>query len=118
MQVIGKAIYEGILSDIQFASFLLAKLLGRNVFLQELRELDEDVWRNLIFLKRYDGMFYILSHDDQPIDDGLGCVEDLGLYFATDEEAFGQVTTHELKYASIHHVFFFISMAATNIHHV
>lgn len=31
----------------------------------------------------------------------LGCVEDLGLYFATDEEAFGQVTTHELKYASI-----------------
>ncbi|KAI7883316.1 HECT-domain-containing protein [Lichtheimia hyalospora FSU 10163] len=80
-KVIGKAIYEGILSDIQFASFLLAKLLGRNVFLQELRELDEDVWRNLIFLKRYDG-----------------CVEDLGLYFATDEEAFGQVTTHELKY--------------------
>lgn len=57
IQVIGKAIYEGILSDIQFASFLLAKLLGRNVFLQELRELDEDVWRNLIFLKRYDGMY-------------------------------------------------------------
>ena len=28
----------------------------------------------------------------------LGCVEDLGLYFTTDEEAFGTVTSHELKY--------------------
>ncbi|KAI8149214.1 hypothetical protein BJV82DRAFT_210891 [Fennellomyces sp. T-0311] len=80
-KVIGKAVYEGILLDVQFASFFLAKLLGRNVFLEELRELDEDVWRNLIFLKRYDGD-----------------VEDLGLCFATDEDAFGTVTTHELKY--------------------
>ncbi|KAI7848665.1 hypothetical protein BDC45DRAFT_302888 [Circinella umbellata] len=80
-KVIGKAVYEGILLDVQFASFFLAKLLGRNVFLEELREMDEDVWRNLIFLKRYDG-----------------CVEDLGLYFTTDEEAFGTVTSHELKY--------------------
>ncbi|KAI9319767.1 hypothetical protein BX666DRAFT_1916034 [Dichotomocladium elegans] len=80
-KVVGKAVYEGILLDVQFASFFLAKVLGRNVFLEELRELDEDIWRNLIFVKRYEG-----------------CVEDLGLYFATDEEAFGRVTTHELKY--------------------
>lgn len=53
--MIGKAVYEGILLDVQFASFLLAKLLGRNVFLEELREMDEDVWRNLTFLKHYDG---------------------------------------------------------------
>ena len=29
-----------------------------------------------------------------------GDVEDLGLCFATDEDAFGTVTTHELKYVS------------------
>lgn len=53
--MIGKAIYEGILLDCQFACFLLAKILGRNVFLEALQELDEDVWRNLIFLKHYEG---------------------------------------------------------------
>lgn len=53
--MIGKAIYEGILLDCSFAVFLLAKILGRNVFLEALQELDEDVWRNLIFLKHYEG---------------------------------------------------------------
>ncbi|ORZ03623.1 hypothetical protein BCR43DRAFT_483669 [Syncephalastrum racemosum] len=80
-KVIGKAVYEGILLDVQFASFLLAKLLGRNVFLEELRELDEDVWRNLTFLKHYEGD-----------------VADLGLYFATDVHVSGKIVTHELKF--------------------
>ncbi|KAF7729972.1 Ubiquitin-protein ligase E3B [Apophysomyces ossiformis] len=81
-QFVGQAtVYEGILLDVQFASFVLAKLLGRNVFLEGLKELDEDLWRNLTFVKHYDG-----------------CVEDLGLTFATDEEEFGERVTHELKY--------------------
>ncbi|CAO3577234.1 unnamed protein product [Absidia cylindrospora] len=80
-KMIGKAIYEGILLDCQFAVFLLAKILGRNVFLEALQELDEDVWRNLIFLKHYEGN-----------------VEDLGLTFATDEKTLDSVTTTELKY--------------------
>ncbi|KAI8359953.1 hypothetical protein BD560DRAFT_184548 [Blakeslea trispora] len=54
-KVIGKALYEGILLDVQFAQFLLARLLGRNVFLEELKELDEEVWRNLTFVKHYEG---------------------------------------------------------------
>ncbi|KAI9486304.1 MAG: hypothetical protein EXX96DRAFT_548582 [Benjaminiella poitrasii] len=55
-KAIGKAVYEGILLDVQFAGFLLARLLGRNVFLEELKELDEEVWRNLTFIKHYEGI--------------------------------------------------------------
>ncbi|KAI8366690.1 uncharacterized protein BYT42DRAFT_587536 [Radiomyces spectabilis] len=84
-KLMGKAVYEGILLDAQFAGFLLSKLLGRNVFLEELKELDIDVWRNLTFLKRYDGD-----------------VEDLGLTFAVDEEVVGEMVTHELKYYGKH----------------
>ncbi|KAI8336574.1 hypothetical protein BC941DRAFT_427474 [Chlamydoabsidia padenii] len=84
-KMIGKAIYEGILLDCQFACFLLAKILGRNVFLEALQELDEDVWRNLIFLKHYEGN-----------------VEDLGLTFATDEKTLDTVMTTELKYRGQH----------------
>jgi ubiquitin-protein ligase E3 B len=54
--VIGKAVYEGILLDVQFAKFFLAKLLGRNVFLQELQELDEELWKSLTFIKHYEGI--------------------------------------------------------------
>jgi len=72
-KAIGKALYEGVLLDVQFAGFLLARLLGRNVFLEELKELDQDVWRNLT---------------------------DLGLSFEADEQVFGKVETHELKFVS------------------
>ncbi|KAL0141224.1 hypothetical protein V8B55DRAFT_1487205 [Mucor lusitanicus] len=80
-KAIGKALYEGVLLDVQFAGFLLARLLGRNVFLQELKELDEEVWRNLTFIKHYDGN-----------------VEDLCLSFEADEQVFGKVESHELKF--------------------
>ena len=82
-KAIGKALYEGVLLDVQFAGFLLARLLGRNVFLEELKELDEEVWRNLTFIKHYDGD-----------------VEDLCLSFEADEQVFGKVETHELKFVS------------------
>ncbi|KAI9302329.1 hypothetical protein BJ944DRAFT_290241, partial [Cunninghamella echinulata] len=84
-KMIGKAVYEGILLDCQFARFFLAKLLGRNIFLEALQELDEDIWKNLIFLKHYEGN-----------------AEDLGLTFSTDEEVFGQIKTKELKYRGQH----------------
>ncbi|KAI8986495.1 hypothetical protein BDB01DRAFT_785829 [Pilobolus umbonatus] len=80
-KVIGKSVYEGILLDVQFAEVLLAKLLGRNVFLGELKELDEEVWRNLTFVKRYEGD-----------------VEDLCLTFEANENVFGKIESHELKY--------------------
>ncbi|KAG1057308.1 hypothetical protein G6F43_000853 [Rhizopus delemar] len=84
-KAIGKAVCEGILLDVQFASFLLAKLLGRNVFLEELKELDEDVWKNLIYVKNYEGD-----------------VEVLGLTFEVDEDVFGKIESHELKYRGKH----------------
>lgn len=56
-KAIGKALYEGILLDVKFAGFLLARLLGRNVFLEELKELDEEVWKSLTFIKHYDGTY-------------------------------------------------------------
>ncbi|KAI7900959.1 uncharacterized protein BX663DRAFT_140672 [Cokeromyces recurvatus] len=80
-KAIGKAVYEGILLDVQFAGFLLARLLGRNVFLEELKELDEEVWRNLTFIKHYEGD-----------------VEDLCLSFETNEEVLGKIESHELKF--------------------
>ncbi|KAI9356085.1 hypothetical protein BD770DRAFT_390413 [Pilaira anomala] len=80
-KVIGKALYEGILLDVKFAGFLLARLLGRNVFLEELKELDAEVWKNLTFIKHYEGD-----------------VEELGLTFEADENVFGKIESHELKY--------------------
>ncbi|KAI8884282.1 HECT-domain-containing protein [Backusella circina FSU 941] len=81
-KTIGKALYEGVLLDVQFAGFLLARLLGRNIFLEELKELDEEVWRNLTFIKHYEGD-----------------VEDLGLTFEADEDVFGKIQSHDLKYS-------------------
>ncbi|CAO3647479.1 unnamed protein product [Mucor hiemalis] len=80
-KAIGKALYEGILLDVKFAGFLLARLLGRNVFLEELKELDEEVWKSLTFIKHYEGD-----------------VEELGLTFEADENTFGKIESHELKY--------------------
>ncbi|KAG0244160.1 Ubiquitin-protein ligase E3B [Actinomortierella wolfii] len=78
--VLGKALYEGLLVDVNFAGFFLSKLLGRTVFLDELRSYDEEMYRNLMFLKKYEGD-----------------VEDLGLTFSLDDEVFGTRKTVELR---------------------
>jgi len=83
-KVLAKAVYEGILVDAQFASFFLARILGRNVFLEQLQELDTDVSRNLGFVKRYDGD-----------------VEDLCLTFSADMDFFNEKKTVDLKYVSL-----------------
>ncbi|KAJ2959303.1 hypothetical protein NQZ79_g5236 [Umbelopsis isabellina] len=80
-KVLAKAVYEGILVDAQFASFFLAKLLGRNVFIEQLQELDADMFRNLMFLKRYEGD-----------------VGDLCLTFSADMDFFNETKTVDLKY--------------------
>lgn len=46
--------YEGILVDVAFAGFFLAKWLGRQSFLDDLASLDPDLYNGLIFLKHYD----------------------------------------------------------------
>ncbi|KGB75097.1 ubiquitin-protein ligase E3 C [Cryptococcus deuterogattii 99/473] len=70
-QVLGKAIYDGILVDVTFAAFFLAKWLGRQSYLDDLASLDKDLYKGLIILK----------NDPKP--------EDMALTFSTTIEEFG-----------------------------
>ena len=58
--MIARALQEGILVDVQFAEFFLSKMTGRAVFLEDLIGLNDDLLKNLIFLKKYDGNHFIL----------------------------------------------------------
>ncbi|KAH7921617.1 HECT-domain-containing protein [Leucogyrophana mollusca] len=71
-RILGKALYEGILVDVAFAGFFLAKWLGRQSFLDDLASLDPDLYQGLIFLKNY-----------------TGNMEDLSLNFTVATEEFG-----------------------------
>lgn len=59
--VLGKALYDGILVEPQFANFFLRKLLGQVNLLDDLGTLDPELYRNLMFLKRYSGDFEELA---------------------------------------------------------
>ncbi|KAE8232573.1 hypothetical protein CF326_g2395 [Tilletia indica] len=82
-RVLGKAIYEGILVDIKFASFFLSKWLGKQSYLDDLASLDSldpELAKGLNFvLRAYTGDF-----------------EDLALNFTVTDEEFGVSTTTEL----------------------
>ncbi|KAI5986179.1 HECT-domain-containing protein [Pisolithus albus] len=71
-RILGKALYEGILVDVAFAGFFLAKWLDKQSFLDDLASLDPDLYQGLVFLKNY-----------------TGNVEDLSLNFTVATEEFG-----------------------------
>lgn len=75
-RILGKALYEGILVDINFAGFFLAKWLGKTSFLDDLPSLDPELYNGLIFLKNYSGD-----------------VSDLDLTFSVTEQEFGETRT-------------------------
>ncbi|OCF32551.1 ubiquitin-protein ligase E3 C [Kwoniella heveanensis BCC8398] len=77
-QVLGKAIYDGILVDVSFANFFLAKWLGRQSYLDDLNSMDKDLSKGLTILKNY----------PKP--------EELALNFAITEDDFGEKKTIEL----------------------
>ncbi|KAL6273591.1 hypothetical protein ACE6H2_024283 [Prunus campanulata] len=79
-RVVGKALYEGILLDYSFSHVFTQKLLGRYSFLDELSTLDPEIYRNLMYVKHYDGD-----------------VEELCLDFTVTEESFGKRHVIELK---------------------
>ena len=54
-RVLGKAVYEGITVQPRFSHFFLTKLLGKRNGLNDLATLDYDLYKNLLFLKTYDG---------------------------------------------------------------
>ncbi|XP_054811320.1 E3 ubiquitin-protein ligase UPL7 isoform X1 [Prosopis cineraria] len=79
-RVVGKALYEGILLDYSFSHVFVQKLLGRYSFLDELSTLDPELYRNLMYVKHYDGD-----------------VKELSLDFTVTEESFGKWHVVELR---------------------
>lgn len=83
-RMLGKAIYEGIVVEVPFASFFLSQVLGHQhsalySSIDELPSLDPDLYKSLTYIKHYDGD-----------------VRDLDLTFSYDDDCMGQVVTHEL----------------------
>ncbi|KAG4301759.1 hypothetical protein PCK1_001996 [Pneumocystis canis] len=79
-RLIGKCIHETILLDVTFAPFFLTKLLGGINYVDDLLLLDPELYKGLMFLKRY-----------------IGDVEnDFCLNFTTIEQEFGKIITVEL----------------------
>ena len=71
--------YERVLLEIPFASFFLAKWLGRKSHLDDLPLLDQELYNGLVFLKNYQGD-----------------VADLCLSFSIDSQQLGETKTISL----------------------
>ncbi|XP_054155444.1 ubiquitin-protein ligase E3B-like [Oppia nitens] len=83
-KMLGKAVYEGIVVDVPFASFFLSQVLGQQQSalyssIDELPSLDADLYKSLTYIKHYDGD-----------------ITQLDLTFSIDEDCMGQIVTHEL----------------------
>nr|XP_018915602.1 PREDICTED: ubiquitin-protein ligase E3B [Bemisia tabaci] len=83
-RMLAKAVYEGIVVDVPFASFFLSQVLGQTQqalysFMDELPSLDKELYRSLTYIKHY-----------------KGDVSELDLTFIADEDCLGKVMTHEL----------------------
>ncbi|CAD5325662.1 unnamed protein product [Arabidopsis thaliana] len=79
-RIVGKALYEGILLDYSFSHVFIQKLLGRYSFIDELSGLDPELYRNLMYVKHYDGD-----------------LKELCLDFTVTEEFCGKMSIIELK---------------------
>ncbi|KAG8189904.1 hypothetical protein JTE90_018685 [Oedothorax gibbosus] len=83
-KMLGKALYEGIVVDVPFASFFLSQVLGHThsalySSIDELPSLDPELYKSLTYIKHY-----------------KGDLRDLDLTFSIDEDCMGQIITHEL----------------------
>ncbi|KAG6888453.1 hypothetical protein C0995_008128 [Termitomyces sp. Mi166 len=78
-RILGKAMYDGILVDVAFAGFFLAKWLGRQSFLDDLASLDPDLYNGLIFLKHYTGNLEDLALNFTVAVDELGVTKSVDL---------------------------------------
>ncbi|CAE1170740.1 UBE3C [Acanthosepion pharaonis] len=82
-RMLGKAIYENLLVELPFAQFFLSKILNRHSIdldIHHLASLDVEMYRNLLFLKTYNGD-----------------VKELGLDFTVVTDELGVTKTEELK---------------------
>ncbi|KAI0213900.1 Ubiquitin-protein ligase E3B [Lamellibrachia satsuma] len=83
-RILAKAVYEGIVVEVPFASFFLSQILGHQhsatySSIDELPSLDPELYRSLTYIK----------HCEDEIDD-------LQLTFSYDEDVMGKIVTHEL----------------------
>jgi len=76
--LLGKALYDGVLIELQFANFFLRKLLGKTNFLEDLRSLDKDIYKSLRL---------VMQSTD---------VESLSLTFSLTERVFGKMRETDL----------------------
>ncbi|XP_067137441.1 ubiquitin-protein ligase E3B isoform X2 [Centruroides vittatus] len=83
-KMLGKAVYEGIVVDVPFASFFLSQVLGHQhsalySSIDELPSLDPELYKSLTYIKHY-------KND----------IQELDLTFSLDEDFMGKLITHEL----------------------
>ena len=78
-RMIGKAIYAGILIELRLAPFFLRKLLGKEMYFDDLESLDADLYKNLMWTKNYKGDY-----------------ADLALNFEVTENVLGETVSTEL----------------------
>lgn len=83
-KMLGKAVYEGIVVDVPFASFFLSQVLVQqqsklHSSIDELPSLDPELYRSLTYIKHYEGD-----------------VSELDLTFSVDEDCMGKIVSHEL----------------------
>ncbi|XP_076346418.1 ubiquitin-protein ligase E3C [Tachypleus tridentatus] len=74
-RMLGKAMYENMLVELPFAAFFLAKILGKetaDVDIHHLASLDPIMYRNLLYLKTYDGDVSDLGLDFTVLNSELG----------------------------------------------
>eukprot|EP01041_Mallomonas_annulata_P005732 gene5732-11590_t len=81
-RILGKALYERILIESQFAGVFLNALLGRQNTIDDMIYLDEQVYRSLMMLKQQ-----VANGED---------IADLGIFFVANTEFGGRVYTTEL----------------------
>ncbi|KAL9325697.1 hypothetical protein ACSQ67_006342 [Phaseolus vulgaris] len=87
--LLAKAMFEGILVDIPFATFFLSKLKQKYNYLNDLPSLDPELYRHLIFLKYINGSKQRLKHYK-------GDISELELYFVIVNNEYGEQTEEEL----------------------
>ena len=79
-RILGRAVYDGITVNPQFARFFLRKLIGKSNSLNDLESLDHQLFKQLNFLRNYDGD-----------------VGDLEMYFSISEENLATGQTKEVN---------------------
>ncbi|XP_062509261.1 ubiquitin-protein ligase E3C-like [Corticium candelabrum] len=74
-KMLAKALYERMLVELPLADFFVLKVLGYDVDVNHLASLDPELYRNLLFLKSYEGDFDSLALTFSVINDVVGETE-------------------------------------------